>query len=324
MLAVAPAATAHPLAPSLLALEEVAPETYSVTWKTPLRVAAGSGMVPRLPAGCASKTDARWTREGTGAVSRWLVRCPEGLVGSRIAIEGLAPRVGSVVLSIALADGRSFAQLLTAGEPGFDVPERASRTAVFGRYLRLGAEHFAIGADHVLFVLGLLLLVHGGGVLLATITAFTAGHSVTLAWVALGGVAPETARVETWIALTLLLLALEIVPREGRAKLRIFGTRPWAAAFVFGMLHGLGFAGALLDLGLPSGDVPLALFSFNVGIELAQLVLVAAALLGWAIVRRFAKRAPKREIRWVAAYAMGSVAAFWMFDRASAAMFSGP
>lgn len=320
----APAATAHPLAPSLLALEEVAPATYSVLWKTPLRVARGSQVVPRLPEGCTSRSDARWTREGTAAVSRWLIRCEDGLVGSHIAIEGLAPRGGGAVLSIALEDGRSFSQLLTADAPDFIVPERASRWEVFGRYFRLGGEHFALGIDHVLFVLGLLLLVHGRGALFATITAFTLGHSLTLGLVAFGGLSPRIGWVETGIAFTLLLLALEILPRNGKAMIRLFGTRPWAAAFVFGLLHGLGFAGALIDLGLPSGDVPLALFSFNVGIEAAQVALVVAAVSIWGVVRRVTKRAPERELRWATAYAVGCVAAFWMFDRAAAALFSGP
>jgi hypothetical protein len=221
--------------------------------------------------------------------------------------------------------------LLTSATPFVIVPERPSGAGVVGAYLWIGIEHLWFGFDHVLFVLGLLLLVRSPKALLLTVTAFTLGHSVTLSIVALGFVDVPSSLVEVAIAGTLVLLAVELVPRE-RRSMSLFGERPWRMAFAFGLLHGFGFASALTEVGLPRSELLLALVSFNFGIEVGQLALIAAAILlllvARALVSVSSRRLPRvdstllrRLPRLAAAYGIGSLSGFWMIERASMALF---
>jgi hydrogenase/urease accessory protein HupE len=189
-------------------------------------------------------------------------------------------------------------------------------------FLRLGVEHILGGIDHLLFVLCLVLLVDGAKRLLATITAFTLAHSVTLALATLGLVRVPSRPVEASIALSIVLLAVELV-RRFRGEEGTTVRRPWLVSFLFGLLHGLGFAGALSEIGLPAGDIPLALFLFNVGVELGQIAFVAVVLGVLAIGRRLIRRGAFALPRWaplVPAYGIGCVSAAWLFERV-AAMF---
>lgn len=189
----------------------------------------------------------------------------------------------------------------------------ASGLAVAGTYLVLGAEHILLGIDHLLFVLGLLLLVHGFMPLVKTVTAFTLAHSITLCASVLGYVPLDRAPIEAAIALSIILLAREIVVAE-RGVVHLTHRKPWLVAFIFGLLHGLGFAGALGEIGLPENAIPLALLFFNVGVELGQLVFVVALI---AVARVFQRwmRAHLRELRPVLGYALGALATLWFLDR---------
>jgi hydrogenase/urease accessory protein HupE len=251
---------------------------------------------------------------------RWSVQCaPEGLVGQRVGVDGLGTAKIDALLRIRLADGRLIQRVILAREPSLIVPERESRYAVFGAYLRLGFEHILFGPDHLLFVFGLLLLVATTRSLIGTITAFTVGHSVTLSLAALGFVNFPSRPIEVLIALTVFLLAVELA-RDDNVAPTLMRRLPWAMALLFGLLHGLGFAGALSEVGLPSHDIPVALFSFNVGIELGQLVFVLVV----GTLRHALRQALARLPRWVErvpVYAMGTLAVFWSLERA-AALFS--
>jgi hydrogenase/urease accessory protein HupE len=196
-----------------------------------------------------------------------------------VAVHGLADAGTNVLLRISLADGRQLRALLSAREPDFEVPPRADRLGVAASFFGLGVEHLATGLDHVLFVTGLVCLVRRGRRLFSAITAFTAGHSVTLALAVLGVVRLPSGLVEVGIAGSLVWLALEIVRARGAVASGLLSRRPWLMAFGFGLLHGLGFAGALREAGLPQQEIPLALFTFNLGIEAGQLGLVALLLL---------------------------------------------
>jgi hydrogenase/urease accessory protein HupE len=178
--------------------------------------------------------------------------------------------------------------------------------AVLSSYVRLGVLHISTGPDHLLFVLGLVLLVVGRRRLLWTITAFTVGHSVTLSLASLGLVHIPPAPIEVAIALTLLWVAIELA--RDRAQPTWSRRFPWALAFVFGLLHGLGFAGALAQVGLPDSEIPLALFGFNVGIEIGQLIFVGAILLVRPLTR-------DPRLSPVPACAIGTLASFFMLDR---------
>jgi hypothetical protein len=199
----------------------------------------------------------------------------------------------------------------------------AGPAAVIRTYFKLGVEHILLGFDHLLFVLALLFLVEGWRRLLATVTAFTIAHSLTLAAATFGWVQVPQAPVEAVIALSIMFVAVEILHRH-QGKAGIATRKPWIVAFVFGLLHGLGFAGALREVGLPHDAIPLALAFFNVGVEAGQLLFVAIVfLLFWLITRLMGTRgataersaSPGRAIAQPASYMIGTLAAFWLIQR---------
>jgi hypothetical protein len=314
---VAPAsvARAHPLDPALLQLRETAPGLFDVVWKTS-RTASGS-LDPELPDRCRSRTSPSARSDDRSVAWRWSVDCgPESLADARFAVHGLDAQNGEALLRLELIDGRQVQAVLRADRPELRVPARTGALDVMTSYGALGVEHILGGFDHLLFVLGLVLLIGGRRAILSTMTAFTAGHSVTLALAALGVVAVPTQPIELLIAVSIVVVALEIVAARtaaGHAETRsLLRRRPWLVAFGFGLLHGFGFAGALAQIGLPQGDIPPALFAFNVGIELGQIAFAAAILLAITVLPR----------RWhdagrvAAAYAIGGLAMLWVFERA--------
>ncbi|NQZ99218.1 MAG: HupE/UreJ family protein [Myxococcales bacterium] len=309
-------AQAHVFAPALLELRELDEQfgrhVTSVRWKQPRVRATGSLLEPVLPDDCVAGQP-QSVIEGTGLVSTWTLECPRTLVGERIAVEGIAESGADVLLRIALEDGRTLTHILKADQPEFLVPERQTALSVFVGYTRIGIEHILSGWDHLLFVLGLVLLVGWGRKLLWTVTAFTLGHSVTLALAVLGFVKFPPQPIEALIAFSIYLLAVELARRNVNRK-SLMDRMPWIVAGGFGLLHGLGFAGALQQVGLPQGEIPLALFAFNVGIELGQLAFVALILVTWAAVRAVPFEWPRWAAR-VPAYGIGPLAAYWFFER---------
>jgi hypothetical protein len=304
---------AHPLSPSLLQIEEVEGGRARVIWKTPVLRVPGSDLRPVLPAVCHPAGERQSRQEGSAWIEQWYVDCAGGLVGSTVRVDGIAASKADVLLRVALLDGRSFRHVLTTEESSFRVPEKERRLDVARGYARLGFEHILGGFDHLLFVFGLILLVRRRRPLLFTITAFTVGHSVTLSAAVLGFVHIPSRPVEAMIAFSILLLAAELARGE-EAPPTLMRRFPWLMAFTFGLLHGLGFAGALAEVGLPDGEIPLALFSFNVGIEIGQVLVVALVLVGRAALAPLLARLPARAA-WVPPYVIGTLAAFWCFER---------
>jgi hydrogenase/urease accessory protein HupE len=313
-------ASGHAFDPSLLEVRETEPGHAVVRWKQPAVRVSGSVLLPVLPESCRARGERKSSTEDTGVVVSWEIECSGGLVGQAIRVEGIAASQANVLLRLVLADGRSVRHVLTVDQPSFVVPEREGALDVMAGYGRLGVEHILTGFDHLLFVLGLVLLVGGGRRLLWTVTAFTLGHSVTLALATLGFVRVPQQPIEAGIAFSIYVLAVELAPRESR-KTTLLERAPWLAAGLFGLLHGLGFAGALAQVGLPPGEIPLALFSFNVGIEAGQLVFVGGVLAAWVALRALPVRWPKRA-GYVPAYAIGTLAAFWFFQRLAASLTS--
>jgi len=313
---------AHRLAPALLGLEETAGGLVEVVWKLPRQQPVGSDLRPELPEHCVAVGAPEATRDDTSVTLRSRLDCGErGLVGSTLGVRGLEGGGSNALLRIALLDGRSVQAVLHASESRFVVPERQSGWSVAGDYATLGVEHIVTGLDHLAFVLGLVLLVSGRRLLLYTVTAFTLGHSVTLSLATLGFVRFPSALVELVIAGTILALALELTrpPSFVPSWMR---RAPWVMAFSFGLLHGLGFAGALAEVGLPQDEIPLALLGFNLGIELGQLVFVVAVLaLRWAILAA-APPLPSWA-RQVPAHALGGLAVYWCLDRAAGLLGGG-
>jgi len=316
--ALPPRVFAHALSPMLLDLRETAPGRFSVLWKSsPLRL-PGTEVTPVLPAHCVAQGEASAEEIEASLLRRWTIDCGgAGLVGSEIGFAGLGPAKVDGLVRVALADGRVVRSVVRAGASTLRVPEAESAAALIAAYIRLGFEHILTGLDHLLFVFGLLLLVRAPRLLVKTITAFTVGHSVTLSLAALGYVHFPSRPIEVVIALSVFLPAVELTRDEqGETLMR---RRPWAVALGFGLLHGLGFAGALAEVGLPQNEIPLALFSFNVGIEIGQLSFVFAILAARHALRPALATLP-RWAEMIPLYAMGSLAAYWVLERAATAL----
>jgi len=314
---------AHPLSPALLELEELAEAGhFAVRWKTPR---TDDALWVTLPATCQAVGLVRTEfAVGGGFLEESEVQCgADGLTGATLAVAGLEASGADAVVRIHFVDGHTVRALLRSDAPSLHVPARESVLGVFVSHLRMGAGHLFGGLDHLLFLAGLVALLGGGRRLLVAVTAFTAGHSVTLALAALGFARVPAAFVEIAIAATLVWLAVELTRRTERSNDRVgVARRPFALPFAFGLLHGLGFASALGELGIPAREIPLALGGFNIGIELGQLALVTALLALAAMLRPLVDASPTRVIRWAAlapAYAIGSLGIYWCLDRLAGA-----
>ena len=307
-------AWAHEARPGYLELKQTGEETYDVLWKVPARGADQRlGIYVRFPDETVETGEHRGRFVGGAFVERWSVRHPGGLADQTIHIDGLRATLTDVLVRVERLDGTTLVDRVAPSEPSVVLVASPSLFAVARTYLVLGVEHILSGIDHLLFVLALLMLVKGRRRLVKTITAFTVAHSVTLAAATLGWVNVPGAPVEAVIALSIVFVAAEIVHGQ-RGQDGVTARAPWIVALVFGLLHGFGFAGALHEVGLPGHAIPLALFLFNVGVEVGQLLFVAAVLVLQAIARRPLESAP----RWATLappYAIGAVAMFWTLQR---------
>ena len=311
------AAGAHPLAPSLFRLTVGDEGTVEVLWRTPSVRPIGAELTPSLPARCRPLTSPRVevTADRSALEQRWRVDCGrDGLEGGAVTVSGLDTTATNVVVEVVRGDGASVRGLLHRGHATFVVPAAQGSGAVFLDYLRLGVEHLLSGPDHVLFVIGLLLLIRATRRLVQAITAFTLGHSVSLALSALGVVRVPQAPVEVAIAATIIVLALDLVRARREMGPGPVTKWPWAVCSLFGLLHGLGFAGALAHTGLSEHAIPLSLFAFNVGLELGQLLIVGLSLAFWRATKSRLRPLIARHDQ-IPAYAIGSLAAFWVLER---------
>ena len=313
-------AQAHRFAPSLLNVQEIAPLQYNVVWKTPAQGVSNVPLRPVWPETCEVTNASEPQLEGTGVVTSWQLRCEHlgegGLVGETLGVSGLGANQASAMVMVSLLDGRAYQQVLDTEQPEFIVPAESTAGDVAGSYTWLGIEHIWGGFDHLLFVFGLLLLVGGGSRLLWTITAFTLGHSITLSLVTLGFFDYPVSLVEFAIALSIFILAVELTRT---AKHDALWRNPWWLAGGFGLLHGMGFAGALAETGLPQDNVPMALLFFNVGIEVGQIAFILVVLAVWFVIRR--PLAPWQDrLLPVPIYILGALSAMWCIERGLAVL----
>lgn len=310
------AGLAHEVRPAYLELREAPDGEFAVLWKTPMRGDLRLALAPRFSGRTESLTPVVTRGTDAAAVQTWRMRTLEPLRGQSLRIEGLEGTMTDALVRIEFADGTGWLQRLTPQTPAAMIPQRQSAWSVASEYLTLGVEHILLGIDHLLFVLALLLITRGTWRLVKTVTAFTLAHSITLALAALGLAPVPSAPVEAVIALSIVFVALEILrSRDGREG--ITARAPWIVAFSFGLLHGFGFAGALTEIGLPEGHIPLALLFFNVGVELGQMLFIVAMLAAIALLRRVRIALPPRTTL-VPPYAVGTVAMFWVIQRAAA------
>ncbi|SDF94981.1 HupE/UreJ family protein [Alloyangia pacifica] len=312
-------ASAHALDPGFLELSAMDGTQWRVSWRMPDVNGRPMPISPRLPENCQQTPAPDPAFDGRAWVTSFLATCPEGLAGGSIGIDGLERTRTDVLVRYELEPGQAQTQRLTAGSPEFSVPAELGPGAVFASYVALGVSHILEGVDHLLFVFALLLLVRQPRRLLWAITAFTLAHSLTLAAATLGLLRLPSAPVEVVVALSIVFLAYELaLPPERRDP--VSERFPALVSFGFGLVHGLGFAGALREIGLPQSDIPLALLSFNVGVELGQLMFIALVLSLGFLARRMAPVLADHGARLsrLASYGIGSIAAFWVIERMAA------
>ncbi|MCA9285304.1 MAG: HupE/UreJ family protein [Phycisphaerales bacterium] len=315
--AIAPRAAAHEVRPAYLELKQTSADTFDVVWKVPARGDMRLGLYVRLPADCVNLTEPQGMFTDEAFVERWSIRHPDALAGATIHIDGLATMLTDVLVRIERLDGTVTVTQLKPTNTSLVVPAAPTWWQSAATYLGIGIKHILGGVDHLLFVFGLLCLVHNRWMLLKTITAFTVAHSITLAIATFGYAHAPAAALNILIALSILFLGPEIV-RSYRGQHSLTIDHPWIVAFAFGLLHGFGFASGLTELGLPRSEIPLALLMFNVGVEIGQLGFVAIMLGVWQSLKVLGFRMEA----WTAllpAYIIGTLGAFWTIGRIVAA-----
>ncbi|MDL1950145.1 HupE/UreJ family protein, partial [Acidobacteria bacterium ACD] len=274
----APPARAHEVRPGFLELRETEPGSYGLLWKKPTGGEVEISIVPVVPEGCRLVTPDRQQLSPGAVVVRGTLTCDGGLAGKTIAVAGLETTVTDVLVRVHHADGRLESHLLRPASPSVTLGASTTATERAMGYAQLGVQHILLGVDHLLFVLGLLLIVDERWALLKTVTSFTLAHSVTLAIATLGYASAPLPPLNAAIALSILFLGPEVV-RKWRGETSFTIRRPWVVAFAFGLLHGFGFASGLTSMGLPKAEIPLALLLFNVGVELGQVGFVVLVVL---------------------------------------------
>lgn len=291
-------AGAHEMSMAEMQLRETSHGEFLWQWTASEKRVASEDLTPVWPAGCRADSN--------------VLHCGEAGMQGTMSVDGVGQRYSAALVKIFWLDGQSRVYTITAGQPTVHLygsaDDRRGMREIASAYTALGVEHILTGIDHLLFVIGLLFLVGFNRRLLWTITAFTAAHSLTLACSALGWLVLRPPPVEATIALSIMLVAGEALHQRQTLA------RRWPAlvAFLFGLVHGLGFAGALKEIGLPDNHLLVALLTFNVGVEIGQLLTVATAWLLWRLSSRWPRMA---QARTAALYAIGSVAAYWSWVR---------
>jgi hydrogenase/urease accessory protein HupE len=307
----------HALQPGFLELRLVDTDLYSVLWKIPANRGKPMAISAVLPENCDQAKPPQSVWDGMAYLARWTARCAGGLEGGEIRIDGLDQTSTDVLVRFDFIDGTVESRRLTPGHSSFTVPAIPSGFEVVRTYLVLGFKHILVGIDHLMFILALLILVNGMRRLVITVTAFTVAHSLTLAGATLQLVQLPGPPVEAAIALSIMFVASEIIhSRSGNPGLT--EKYPWVVAFIFGLLHGFGFAGALAQIGLPQSSIPTALLFFNVGVEIGQLFFIVCAFSVIALGESIISRINMPRMAWVSAvppYFIGSAAAFWTIQR---------
>lgn len=315
------AADAHESRPLYVQVTETNAGLFSVYWKVPVSMPLQALPSPVLPGGCIPEAEPVMQQRGDAYELQRTFGCPDGLSGQQVGLHFpvMNPSMTSL-FQVRLANGEQHVRVLRPGEEHWTVPERESKLAVAAEYTRLGIEHIWVGIDHLLFVACLVLVAGTTRRLLITITGFTLAHSLTLALSALDVVQVAVPPVEAAIALSVVFLAYEII-RGDRSSLTF--RYPVAVSTSFGLLHGFGFAAVLREIGLPQTELPTALLFFNAGVEIGQILFVAALVLAFLTVRLALGRSFRARLAGTAratlavpaAYVIGGLASYWMIDR---------
>ncbi|MCZ8322328.1 MAG: HupE/UreJ family protein [Novosphingobium sp.] len=312
LLAFALPARADELRPGYLELSQQTPSEWKLVWKAPILGGLATRAEPLLPEFCQLALEPP-RLSGPAIVATGQVTCTKPLDGAVVGLQGMESGSTDALLRVAPLGRPVQTMRLVPGDSTFTVAAVPDRWQVARTYFVIGVEHILLGFDHLLFVVALVLLLQRGWAVVTAATAFTIAHSITLVGTTLGLFGLPQAPVEAVIALSIVFLAVEIVkvrPGEPRLSERL----PWVVAFLFGLLHGFGFAGALREIGLPETDVPMALLTFNLGVEAGQLAIIALAMLILNGLRQFAPRALRPTVM-ASTYGIGAISSFWFIER---------
>ncbi|MBO9446306.1 HupE/UreJ family protein [Ruegeria sp. R14_0] len=310
---------AHALDPGYLDLRQLATNTWQVLWRKPDVNGQPMDIDAVLPSQCSEPRGPEPRSDGSAWIATWVVDCTGGLASQIITIEGLERQRNDVLLRVQPLSSSPATFRFTPDAPSLTIPERPTTWSVLGSYFQLGFEHILEGWDHLLFVFALFVLVRDPWRLVGAVTAFTVAHSITLALATLGVLHVPGPPVEAVIALSIVFLALEILNHKD-GTLRLSEKYPWIVCFCFGLLHGLGFAGALAEIGVPSDDLFAALLAFNLGVEAGQLLFIgalSAVILAWRFVLPTVSKAIAPAVIPVTGYAIGCVSMYWLVERVS-------
>jgi hydrogenase/urease accessory protein HupE len=307
---------ADEIRPGYLELKENSPNVFSILWKLPAKGDKKLSLQAHLPVNCINKTEPVAQLTNGAYMQRWITVCDGGLPGQNISVAGLDTINTDVLLRLEFVNGTSQSVQLTPTVNTYQIPTIASSLQIVRTYTEFGIEHILLGTDHLLFVFALLLIVNNTRRLLITITAFTLAHSITLIAATLGFVHVPQQPVEAVIALSILFLAMEII--HGKSGRPGYTARwPWLISFIFGLLHGFGFAGALAEVGLPQQAIPIALIFFNLGVELGQLFFVLGVIFLSRLLHQLNQQKLLARAEIFVVYFIGGISSFWLFERVS-------
>ena len=301
----------HEIKSGYLEITEIATAQYSVQWKSPMRAGRPLPVIPSFPSVCTTQHTSSRVSDTGAFLGTMQIICESVLQNNTVLLQGLDSTLSDVIVSFKPTNEKQQTLRATPKTPEVYLALAPNKFQVGKTYLLLGVEHILLGIDHLLFVLALLLLITKFKRLVITITAFTVAHSITLIATSLNWISIPIAPVEAVIALSIIFLANELALRKENQE-RLSEQQPWIVAFIFGLLHGFGFAGALANIGLPEGEMPTALLSFNIGVEIGQLFFICVALLVLKFVCKIFERS---TIDKLASYAIGICASFWLFER---------
>ncbi|MEN9569026.1 MAG: hypothetical protein RL172_257 [Bacteroidota bacterium] len=305
---------AHEMRPALLQIKQTTATGYDITWKVPRKGDMILSLKPIFPSWFSLEQVSPSIAAGEGALFTYKAVTEKDIHKMAISVAGIQHSAVDVLLYIELLNGEKFSLVIQPSHATVYIPEKETFFDTAKTYLVIGIEHILLGPDHLLFVLALLLIVTGTRKIIFTITAFTLAHSITLSLSVLGYVGLPGPPVEATIALSIMFLAWELVKLYHGQKV-ISAQKPWLVSFCFGLLHGLGFASALQSVGLPQTQVPAALAFFNIGVEAGQLAFISVILLLSTLAKKIITARQAKKMVLVAAYGIGSVAAFWLIER---------
>lgn len=301
---------AHQTGLSYVNLQEQGNAKIDVVYKKPLSDKKGKDIHIRYPLACSKEYEAPQSIENGFIINKYRLWCgKEGLANSRIWVDGLVRSDRGVLIRYE-KDGKSEKSLLRSTSPVINLRHKSTKLELFGEYVRLGVIHIWTGYDHLLFILSLLLIASNLKKVLFAISAFTLSHSITLAFGILGIVVPPAPFIEAMIALSIVFLARELLIDEDSLTKRHIEI----VAFIFGLLHGFGFSSSLRSIGLPQDEIPLSLFSFNVGIEIGQILFILVVSFLLYSVKKYLINS-ERKIKIPLAYLIGTISSFWLIER---------